>query len=276
CHRVDLVCKVEDWKEEPHKSRDIVDEDEPDASSPSSATPRPELSRSYSYINKTLEEEQLRDLSEKIGAEWEKVATFLGLSPMDVYKIKFSYIVAGDRVFEALVQWKRGMTKNTNMVKTLAKALEDSGRRDLAEEIREMGGYNEEKRKQDIKRDLLELYNLPPFLGEILKGYEKIENPTIPFDLFMELCIALDPPDVLGNDWRRLADRLELSRFISYLESEYKEGPTSGVLWCWMKKNKSLEELAKTLDEMDRGDVALKINAHLGIEPCEDDVQGNE
>ena len=104
------------------------------------------------------------------------------------------------------------------------------------------------------------------------KAYQKIENPTIPFELFMELCMSLDPPHALGNDWRRLADKLNLSRYIPYLESEYKDGPTCGVLWCWIKDSKSLEELAKTLEDMDRGDVALKINTHLGNVPPEEEA----
>ena len=88
----------------------------------------------------------------------------------------------------------------------------------------------------------------------------------------MELCMSLDPPHALGNDWRRLAAELNLSRFIPYLEShaQYKDGPTCGVLWCWIKEKKSLEELAKTLEDMDRGDVSLKINTHLGNVPPEE------
>ena len=35
-HRNDLAYKVQEWREEPHKSRDIVDEDHPDGASPMS------------------------------------------------------------------------------------------------------------------------------------------------------------------------------------------------------------------------------------------------
>ncbi|XP_072047934.1 baculoviral IAP repeat-containing protein 1e-like isoform X2 [Amphiura filiformis] len=216
---------------------------------------------------------EFHDLSVRIGSEWEKLATFLGLSPNMVNKIKLTNTVDEDCVFAVLVQWQQQMYKNTNIVKTLVKALENSGRKDLAAELQERAEKQkkENKEKDDVKRDLLKIYNLPP-VGEILKGYKKMRNPTIPFELFMELCIALDHRDVLGNDWRKLAQKLELGRYIFYLESEYTGAPTSAVLWCWMKKNKSLQELAKTLDEMNRGNVALKIKAHLGIGQHEEDA----
>ena len=97
---------------------------------------RPPLLRSFSR----LEEVQLRDLSSQIGSEWEKFATFLGLSAIEVYQIKLSHIDAQDRVFEVLIRWQRKMSRNTNMVRTLAKALEDSGRVDLKEKLLEEAG----------------------------------------------------------------------------------------------------------------------------------------
>ena len=87
-----------------------------------------------------MEELQLRDLSSQIGSEWEKFATFLGLSAIEVYQIKLSQTESQDRVFEVLIKWQQRMSKNTNMVKTLAKALEDSGRVDLKEDLLEKAG----------------------------------------------------------------------------------------------------------------------------------------
>ena len=106
---------------------------------------------------------------------------------------------------------------------------------------------------------LLHEYNLPPFLGEIEVAYKKVDTPSIPFDLYIDLCIALDPVDPSGNDWRMLAARLQLSRYINYLKTHYKDGPTSCVLLCWMKQKESMDKLADILEEIKRGDAASLI-----------------
>ena len=71
--------------------------------------------------------------------------------------------------------------------------------------------------------------------------------------------MALDPEDPLGNDWRMLADHLKLSRYINYLKTHYKDGPTACVLLCWMKQKESMDKLADILEGIDRGDAASLI-----------------
>ena len=97
----------------------------------SAASPRPKLLRSISKIDET----EFLIIASKIGDEWQKFATFLGLKGNEIYRIKIDCQNEEDRVFNVMVKWQQKMARNTNMVKTLAKALEDSGRVDLKEEI---------------------------------------------------------------------------------------------------------------------------------------------
>ena len=85
-----------------------------------------------------LDETDLRNLTEDLGAEWESpMATYLGFSSSSIERFQIDTRNRGikNAIFNMLVAWQHTQSQVINSRKILGDALEKSGRRDLAEKI---------------------------------------------------------------------------------------------------------------------------------------------
>lgn len=80
-----------------------------------------------------------------------------------------------------------------------------------------------------------------------------------------ELCSCLDPPTSRGNDWRMLAHRLKVDRYIAFFAT--KPSPTEQILDLWeckCRESNALAELSGTLRSMGRNDAVEILEKTLG------------
>ncbi|XP_043525379.1 netrin receptor UNC5C-like isoform X1 [Frieseomelitta varia] len=80
-----------------------------------------------------------------------------------------------------------------------------------------------------------------------------------------QLCQCLDPPSVRGNDWRMLAQRLQVDRYVDYFAT--KASPTEHILDLWEAKHQEATALADLLNHlrlMGRVDAANVLESRLG------------
>ncbi|KAK7084089.1 Netrin receptor unc5c [Halocaridina rubra] len=87
----------------------------------------------------------------------------------------------------------------------------------------------------------------------------------LPQRLRHELCHCLDPPNARGNDWRMLAARLNLDRYLNYLAC--KSSPTEHILDLWEARHrdqKALADLLNILRAIGRPDAVHIVESHAG------------
>lgn len=78
------------------------------------------------------------------------------------------------------------------------------------------------------------------------------------------LCDLLDPPVARGNDWRMLAQRLSVDRYINYFAT--KPSPTEAILNLWEARRKddaAVSDLMNSLRVMGRHDVTAVLEHEL-------------
>ncbi|XP_066944513.1 LOW QUALITY PROTEIN: netrin receptor UNC5B-like [Macrobrachium rosenbergii] len=87
----------------------------------------------------------------------------------------------------------------------------------------------------------------------------------LPQRLRQELCRCLDPPNARGNDWRMLAARLNLDRYLNYFAC--KTSPTEHILDLWEARHcdpNALTDLLNILRVIGRPDAVHVLESHSG------------
>ncbi|KAJ6643789.1 Netrin receptor unc-5 [Pseudolycoriella hygida] len=101
------------------------------------------------------------------------------------------------------------------------------------------------------------------------KGVNTVQDTEVAFKLTRqakrELCSCLDPPTNRGNDWRMLAQKLGVDRYIAYFAT--KPSPTEQILDLWECRNRDNNDLVKLtvfLRNMGRLDAVEILERTLG------------
>ncbi|KAF0301460.1 Netrin receptor UNC5C [Amphibalanus amphitrite] len=80
------------------------------------------------------------------------------------------------------------------------------------------------------------------------------------------LCQCLNPPNPYGNDWRMLAQMMQVNRYVNYFAT--KKSPTEPILDLWEARHpeqSSCTELINILRIMGREDAARIVQAQAGL-----------
>ncbi|XP_012272459.1 netrin receptor UNC5C [Orussus abietinus] len=99
------------------------------------------------------------------------------------------------------------------------------------------------------------------------RSTESIVPRTFRFSksLRKQLCQCLDPPSARGNDWRMLAQRLQVDRYVEYFAT--KASPTEHILDLWEARHREATALADLLNHlrlMGRVDAASILENRFG------------
>lgn len=101
------------------------------------------------------------------------------------------------------------------------------------------------------------------------KGINTCHDPDVAFKLTRQskrdLCACLDPPTNRGNDWRMLAQRLRVDRYITYFAT--KPSPTEQILDLWECRNRdasALTDLIAIFRSMGRTDAVDILEKSVG------------
>ncbi|XP_038062487.1 uncharacterized protein LOC119732977 [Patiria miniata] len=88
-----------------------------------------------------ITEPVLRKISERLGSEWRKLATQLGLSAAEIERIVMDDPgQTENQIFNMLVKWRRQQSTSTDQRDVLCTALMEIGKRDIVEDLIEITG----------------------------------------------------------------------------------------------------------------------------------------
>ena len=85
-----------------------------------------------------MSERHLRAVAAELGPEWERLASDLGFTLSELYRLKQDGSTTENTIFSMLVVWSRREGGDlVSKVKTLGEALDECGRRDVVQTVLE-------------------------------------------------------------------------------------------------------------------------------------------
>ena len=135
-----------------------------------------------------------------------------------------------------------------------------------------LGGKNILKVHCDLSQPPLQQ---PRLLQQQQQQQHLSNNNPIPYEttrfrlsstMLYSLSKLLDPPNSQGNDWRLLAERLNVHRYVTFFAT--RPSPTESILCLWEARNRELlavSNLMNVLRGMGRFDAAAVLEQDLEI-----------
>uniref|UniRef100_A0A8C0EQA7 Netrin receptor UNC5 n=1 Tax=Bubo bubo TaxID=30461 RepID=A0A8C0EQA7_BUBBB len=103
-----------------------------------------------------------------------------------------------------------------------------------------------------------QIFQLHITLGEVSGGELGPYAFKIPLSIRQKICNSLDAPNSRGNDWRLLAQKLSMDRYLNYFAT--KASPTGVLLDLWEAEHQDdgdLNTLASALEEMGKSEMLV-------------------
>ena len=93
------------------------------------------------YFLSGLSDRTLRKMAERLGGDWEKLATFLGFTAAEIFCIKMdSPYQTENQIFNMLIKWTQRQPMIDGQNHTLAKELWEIGRLDIVHQLHLLPG----------------------------------------------------------------------------------------------------------------------------------------
>ncbi|XP_038062670.1 uncharacterized protein LOC119733164 [Patiria miniata] len=101
----------------------------------------------------------LRKISERLGSEWQKLATHLGLSAAEIDRIVMDDPgQTENQIFNMLVKWRCQQSTSADQRDVLCTALMEIGRRDIVENLLEITGLQGPVTFEDLQQEIIDNY----------------------------------------------------------------------------------------------------------------------
>ncbi|XP_022097602.1 NACHT, LRR and PYD domains-containing protein 3-like isoform X2 [Acanthaster planci] len=157
----------------------------------------------------------LRKVAEKLGSEWERLATSLGLSAAEVSRIQMDKPgQTENQIFNMLVRWRRKQSIGVDQVDSLCRALTEIGRDDIVAELAEIARPRGPYCFEYLKQQVIQYYQQT---ATTIPAHPTVESRRVGVeDFFIPLCLKKEVsgktkqgPSVSLPGGRRFLDEVE-------------------------------------------------------------------
>ncbi|XP_038062388.1 uncharacterized protein LOC119732858 [Patiria miniata] len=110
-------------------------------------------------MDQCISDPDLRMISERLGSEWRKLATHLGLRAAEIDRIVMDDPgQTENQIISMLVKWRHQQSTSTDQRDVLCTALMEIGRRDIVEDLIEISGLQGPVTFEDLQQEIIDNY----------------------------------------------------------------------------------------------------------------------